>query len=296
MPEGDTIHLVRAALAPHLLGVPLVALHLDRQGVPDARHLVVTACEAVGKHLLLTLARGPRSDDADGPTTPWGVVRVHLGMKGAWHSYRHGEPWQRHPDRARVILATAARVFVCFDPREVARLRPTALPPRARLRQVGPDLLSPETDLASVVHAARDPSHARTAVADLLLTQAVASGLGNVYKSELLFMAGVDPWAPVEALPTPTLTTLYGLGATLLGVNTARGGWRVTTDAQSAGAVGGPRGEVLRSVRPALAMGTRHWVYRRAGRPCFVCSTRIQSRIQGPMARMTYWCMRCQAG
>jgi endonuclease-8 len=306
MPEGDTIHQIRAALAPHLVGVPLVALRLERQPVAKPDGLLVTACEAVGKHLLLHL--GPVADHGGEAT----VVRVHLGMKGTWHSYRHGEPWDRHPERARVVLATAARVFVCFDPKEVevARSEAARRLSGALGRSVGPDLLAGLQDGApaaidDLVARARAPDHARTAIADLLLTQSVASGLGNVYKSELLFLLGVDPFTPVAAVSDATLAGLYRLGTHLLADNTLKGGWRVTTGARALDAVTGPRGDRLRNLdlpgvrqqsplRGGRPGATRHWVYRRAGRPCLVCGTRIQSRIQGSMARMTYWCARCQ--
>ncbi len=281
MPEGDTIHRVRAALAPHLVGAPLVALHVDRVPWPEARTLTVTACEAVGKHLLLTLAREGRDVH---------VLRSHLGMKGTWHSYALGEPWHRHPDRARLILATAARVFVCFDAKEVALTRATAQQP-GQVARVGPDLLAAEPELDAVVARARAAGGPSSAIADLLLTQSVASGIGNVYKSEVLFMAGVDPWRPCDALPDRALRELYALAAAMLADNTARGGWRITTDARACS-----HAPLARQTHLTPPRGLpRHWVYRRAGRPCLVCATPIRSRLQGPMARMTYWCPQCQA-
>jgi endonuclease-8 len=280
MPEGDTIHRVRAALAPHLLEAALVALHVDRQPIAEPQRLRVTSCEAVGKHLLLTFAR----DDGSG----FGV-RVHLGMKGTWHSYVPREPWRRHPDRARLIIATASRVFVCFDPKEVAQTR-RGHGTEAAVSRVGPDLLAPRPDLMTIMANARAPAHAGAAIADLLLTQSVAGGIGNVYKSEVLFMAGVDPWRPASALSDGALRSLFALAAAMLADNTARGGWRLTTDARACAHAPPPRRDLLRPTRGL----PRHWVYRRANRPCLVCGGPIRSQLQGPMARMTYWCAGCQ--
>ena len=97
-----------------------------------------------------------------------------------------------------------------------------------------------------------------------LLDQRVISGIGNIYKSESLFLAGVDPFAPVSSLDAATLT-------------------RVVRAAMR---------EMRRSVRtdgPGM-----NWVYLRAGKACRRCGTPIRMARQGPMRRSTYWCPRCQ--
>jgi len=268
VPEGDTIHTVARVMAPDLVGLPLAAVVLDKIVQPWAAGAIVVACEAVGKHLLVTLAP---------PGIGTRVLRVHLGMKGSWHRYRHGEAWRMSAIGARVELRTARWVFVCFGPKEVEVVARHAPRPDV-VSHLGPDLLGATPDLAAIVGRARVPAHAAAAIGDLLLTQTVAAGIGNVYKSEVLFLEGVDPWTPVAALDDRRLAAIYERARALMADNLAHGGPRTTT---------------TRGVGPTPDHG-RHWVYRRAGRPCRRCATAITSRLQGPMARRTYWCPRCQ--
>lgn len=98
-------------MAPDLVGQTLGAVVLDKRPQAWAVGAVATACQAVGKHLLVTLA-------APGEAHPR-TLRVHLGMHGSWHRYHPGERWQRAPLGARVELHTPRWVFVCFEPKEV---------------------------------------------------------------------------------------------------------------------------------------------------------------------------------
>ena len=99
------------------------------------------------------------------------------------------------------------------------------------------------------------------------------AGIGNVYKSEVAFLEGLDLWAPVAAFEDSELINALRTARRLLQAN-IRGGARITT--------GSPvRGQAL-------------WVYGRAGRPCRRCGTQIQVRRQGDLARQTYWCPYCQ--
>lgn len=268
-------------MAPDLVGRPVDALVLDKLTQPWARGAVVTGCEAVGKHLLVTLA----SASLDVARPPAGSasrdvahLRVHLGMKGSWHRYRPGEPWQRARVGARVELHTERWVFVCFGPKDVEVVTRNAPRPDV-VSHLGPDLLAPEVDVRVIVARAREPRHRDAALGDLLLAQTVAAGIGNVYKSEVLFLEGLDPWLPARALDDARLAGVYSHARALMADNLAHGGWRTTTA----------------RVTPDMPGHARHWVYRRAGRPCRRCGAGILSRLQGPMARRTYWCPTCQA-
>jgi endonuclease-8 len=277
MPEGDTIHSIQRLLAPHVLGRPLVGLVVDHLPRTDARGARADLCEAVGKHLRIRFAV------TGGPPM---LLRVHLGMKGSWHSYRPHEPWQRHPSRAGVVLALPERVFVCFDPKEVSFERAGRLLSGrgVEVDHLGPDLLGATPDLAEVIARARAPRHRELALGDLLLTQTVAAGIGNVYKAETLFLEGLDPWRPASSLDDDALTRVFSRATDLLRMNVALGGWRITTFA--------PGGDAMAArARPKEA---RYWVYRRRNRPCRRCDAPVRSRLQGAMARMTYWCPRCQ--
>lgn len=262
VPEGDTIHKLAAQLRPDLVGRMLI------RGPQGLRGQEVTRVEARGKHLLIHA--GDR------------VLRTHLGMRGTWHRYRPGEPWKRR--YAPLVLATEETVLVCFDPSQVEVFPARELPVHPLLRNLGPDLADPRVDLDEVLRRIRPGPE----LGEVLLDQGVACGLGNVYKSEVPFLGplevdpfrpgrGVDPFRPVESFHAEELKGLYRRAAELLRANL--GGWPRTTTADRRHA--GPRGSAL-------------WVYRRAGRPCRVCGTRIACRLQGEHARPTWFCPRCQ--
>jgi endonuclease-8 len=147
------------------------------------------------------------------------------------------------------------------------------------LSELGPDLLDPAFAVSDAVARARARPPATT-LGELLLDQRVASGIGNVYKSEALFLEKLDPWTTVGAVDDRALEALYGRARALMQANVGR--WPRTTTANLA------RGEWLRPGR-----GRLH-VYRRGGRPCPACGAPIAAASQGTPPRVTYFCRRCQ--
>ncbi|MEO8229379.1 MAG: DNA-formamidopyrimidine glycosylase family protein [Chloroflexota bacterium] len=275
MPEGDTLHRTADGLRPYLVGRPVTSARSGGPGpTPQTALLVgstVTEVDAVGKNLLIRFDNGLE-------------LRTHLRMNGSWHRYRPGERWRRPPARARLVLEVPGAVAVCFDAPvvELFETRTEALHPA--LARLGPDLLAEDfetTDGAGeALRRLRDPSHADRSIAEALLDQRALAGIGNVYKSEVLFIERVDPWARVADVDDTTLARLVGTARRLLLANAdrRRGEERVTT-------AGDPS-----------AAGQQLWVYGRADRPCRRCGTLIQRRRQGTeRPRLTYWCPRCQA-
>jgi endonuclease-8 len=125
----------------------------------------------------------------------------------------------------------------------------------------------------------RDPARASTSVAEVLVDQRVMAGLGNVYKSEVLWLERVAPSVPVVTLDDSTLARLIETARRLLVANADRrhGPERVTTSGADRRAVGSL------------------YVYGRTGRPCRRCGTPIASVQQGrELPRTTYWCPTCQ--
>jgi endonuclease-8 len=156
-----------------------------------------------------------------------------------------------------------------------------ALPIHPVLGRLGPDLLAPSPDLLGA--AARMRAHpTRRSVAEALLDQSLVAGIGNVYRSEVLFCAGVDPFRLARDMTTTELGSLLSIAADLLRANTS-GGARVTTQTASRTPVG----------RRASTRG-RHWVYGRAGRPCRRCGALIRATHIGELPRSLYWCPTCQ--
>jgi endonuclease-8 len=113
---------------------------------------------------------------------------------------------------------------------------------------------------------------------DILLDQGIAAGLGNVYKSELLFLYGLAPTTPLSDMSDAALREIFGRGRSLLQANL--GGWpRTTTHDPRLEDAGNP---------------PRLYVYGRAGEPCLRCQTRIVRTACGKHRRGTYACPTCQ--
>lgn len=274
MPEGDTIHRAAAKLRPVLEGQPIVRCDCDLASV-DEWQLVgrtVARVEARGKHLLIHCAPLVPVDKPDPRRTEQLTVAIwtHMGMTGRWQIYPAPPPALGH---TALALHTDTHVAVCFRPEILELLGPRALLRNPMLAQLGPDLLDPGVDLDEALRRLRSLGSA--ALGDAIMRQSAVAGIGNVWKSELLFLARLDPFAPVDALEPATLRALLERARELMRHNVERGGPRRTRFARQA-----PR--------------ERLWVYERSGRPCHVCGTTIAMRRQGELARSTYYCPRCQ--
>jgi endonuclease-8 len=224
---------------------------------------------ASGKNLLIRLDNGLE-------------LRTHLRMRGTWHRYRPGEPWRRAPGRAVLVLEVPGAVAVCFDAPvvELFETRTEAIHPS--LGRLGPDLLAVDVDVDEARRRLRDPARAGTEIGVALLDQRALAGIGNVVKSETLFIERVDPFARVADIDDPTLDRLIATARWILVDSAARrrGPERVTT--------------LDPATRRPLAPGPL-WVYRRAGRPCRRCGTLIRAAQQSAdLPRTTYWCPQCQ--
>lgn len=274
MPEGDTIFRAARTLHRALAGRTVTRFesvfpHLSRvDHDTPLRGRIVERVTSRGKHLLITL-----SGDL--------VLRTHMRMNGTWHIYRPGERWRRPRHDMRIVIETDAIHAVAFTV-PVAEFFPAGdLLRSSPLGDLGPDPLSDDFDAGRAVEllAARGD----VPIADALLDQQAMAGIGNVFKSEVLFKAGVNPFVPAGELPRADLERIVAHASRLLRANVApgaRGG--ITT-------YGGLR---RRSSRDDPS--PQHWVYGRAGRPCRRCGTPVSWRKQGPHARSTHWCATCQ--
>jgi endonuclease-8 len=274
MPEGDTIFRAARALHRALAGATVTrfetvypALSRVDADAPLAGR-TVERVTAVGKHLLIHFSGGL-------------VLRTHMRMSGSWHLYRVGERWRRPGHAMRVRLDTAEWTAVGFEVPVAEFVAADALDRDAALSRLGPDLLALAVDVEAVIARAR--TRRGVTVADVLLDQGVAAGLGNVFKSELLFVCRVHPLTPAEAIDDALWRRLYERAVAQLRANvvepaagspvTSRGGRRTT-----------------RRDQPSAAL----YVYGRQGQACRRCGTRIEGRKTGPDARLTCWCPRCQ--
>ena len=256
MPEGDTIHRAARRIGEALVGKEILAIE-----TPQPRHARdrwaqrlggrgVRQVDARGKHLFVRF---------DGGLT----LHSHLRMTGLWGVYERGRRWRRSPRRAWLVLRTAEHEVVQFDGPVLELLTDSRTRFDQRLTALGPDVLAADFDERHFLARLREDDPTR-GFADALIDQRNVAGIGNLWKSEACFLAGIDPWRPV----------------------------RDVTDAETIAAIRAVRPLMQRSA-DGLRSGAR-WVYDRAGLPCRRCETPIRARGQGDDNRTTYWCPRCQ--
>lgn len=263
MPEGDTIFRVARTLHGVLAGKrvtrffsPIAAVEraMQRLGIVGQR---IEGVKPRGKHVLMCFESGA-------------VLHTHLRMTGSWHTYRKGSRWRQPAHQARVVVETQDAVAVCFMASTCELLSAEDAARHPTLASLGPDLLAPAFDLAAALRGLLARPELEIGVA--LMEQQALAGVGNVYKSEVLFLCGTDPFAKVAGLDDAGLERLVATAAKQLRRNLEVG---------------------LRRTTSSLA-STRHWVYARRGEPCRRCGTPIEMRRQGPLQRSTYFCPICQ--
>ena len=254
VPEGDTIHYAARRIRPVLEGhVP------DEIATPHPRFgrdrwperlagRAVRAVDAHGKHLFLRFEGGL-------------VIHSHLRMTGAWRVRPAGRP---APPSAWLVIRR--------DDREVVQLKGPVLELMTesrtrfdqRLARLGPDVLAPELDEARFLRRLREDDPARP-IGDALIDQRTIAGLGNLWKVEGCFLAGVDPWRPAGRV----------------------------SDEEALAVVRACRVRMQRSAADGRQDRFRQ-IYGAAGRPCPRCGTPIKARGQGDDNRRTFWCPSCQ--
>lgn len=269
VPEGDTIHRTAGRLKPVLEGKTVRSFDAARLvEVGPQPGTLIDAVEAVGKYLLVRFG--------DGTT-----LETHMKMTGSWHIYQAGQRWRRSPRSAMATIETDdGWVAVCFSAPHVKLIRTDQRPVSSAMGgraagpatdHLGPDLCLPSPDIDEAVRRFSLRT-ADTPAAVALLDQRICCGVGNVYKSEVLFACGINPATPVSQLDRQTRRTLVETAATMLQQNLGSG----------------PRVTVVVNGRPGLA------VYGRVGLPCIRCAGPISSGTHGIHARSTYWCPSCQ--
>ena len=259
MPEGDTVWLSAKRMHEAFAGQVLTRsdFRVPDLATVDLAGQTVVSVTPHGKHMLTTLSGGQ-------------LLHTHFRMDGTWHLYRPGDRWTGGADwQVRVVLENRSWVAVGY------RLPVVELVASAEeaVGHLGPDVLAEDWDLDEALRRLRaDPDRE---VGMALLDQRLLAGLGNLYRTEVLFLRGLTPWVAVGDVPD--LPALVEKGRRLMLAN--RGHWEQSTTG-------------------SLRRGEHHWVFERAGRPCRRCGTRIVSATQGeaPYERLSYWCPRCQLG
>jgi endonuclease-8 len=264
VPEGDTVWLAARTMHGALAGHVLVHsdLRVPQLATVDRRGRTVREVVSRGKHLLT------RFDDDR-------TLHSHFQMDGSWHLYRPGSAWTGGPDwQVRAVLGTDEWIAVGYR-LPVLELLATS-EEAAAVGHLGPDILGADWDEAEAL--CRLHTQPDREIGPALLDQRNLAGIGNLYKTEALFLSGVTPWT--RAGDVPDLAGLVRRAARLLQSN--KNHWQQSTTG-------------------SLRRGEAHWVFERPGRPCRRCGTRIASAHQSEpgretQARICYWCPHCQAG
>jgi endonuclease VIII len=274
MPEGDTIFRAARTLDRALAGRTVTRFdsvfpHLTRvdDDTPIAGR-TVDRVESRGKHLLMWFSGGL-------------VLRTHMRMHGSWHIYRPGERWQRPRFEMRIAIETAEIHAIAFTVPVAEFITGDDLARTQAIQQLGPDPLDEAFDAGEAARRLQARSEAE--IADALLDQRAIAGIGNVYKSEVLFAGRVDPFLRVADVGAERIERLVDIAVRFMRANVVDG-----TTAAIVTYSG------LRRTTGRSDPSARLWVYGRAGQPCRRCGTPIARRKQGPHARSTYWCSRCQ--
>ena len=249
MPEGDSLRRLATRMQP-LVGQKIT--RVTTQGLArDLAGRTITSVDAHGKHLLIDLDDGTQ-------------IRTHLGMNGRVRDYprMRGDAIisSTSPGRASLVLATTDHVWLWLTARTVEIAARRAPMRGVALAQLGPDIRAGDFD--SQEAASRAAVHTDRTIAETLLDQRVAAGIGNIWKCESLFACKIDPHTPTGALAIDQLAALY-------------------TSAHD---------QMTASVR-----GSRptYRVYLRGGKPCLQCGASIA--VEQLARRWTWWCPQCQA-
>jgi endonuclease VIII len=273
MPEGDTIFRAAHTLHRALAGKPVVrfesmfpALTRIHEDTPITGR-TVERVRSMGKHVLMQFSEGL-------------TLRTHMRMNGSWHIYRPGEAWRRPRIDMRIVVATSDFEAVGFNIPIAEFIHERNLRRHDELRRLGPDLLSEDFDQTEAITRMR--ARPDTEIGEVLLTQRVMAGVGNVYKSEVLFACGVNPFVLTGAVSDDAVRRLVETARKFLRMNVSGELSAMTTYTG------------LRRTTKRADPRERLWVYGRGRLPCRRCGTAIRVRAQGGDARLTYWCPKCQ--
>jgi formamidopyrimidine-DNA glycosylase len=269
MPELPEVEVTRLGLAQRLTGhrVADVAVRVAalRYPVPRdlARHLQGCELRAIrrrGKYLLFDFGNGH--------------MLVHLGMSGSLRMVPQGEPAARHD---HFDIRFGDEVLRLRDPRRFGAVlwlenEPEAHPLLARL---GAEPLERNFTATALAAALRGR---RIAIKPAIMDAGIVVGVGNIYASESLHLAGIDPRAAAGRVSLARLERLVPAIKKTLRAAIRAGGSSLRDYVSCEGGLG--------------EFQTRHRVYDRAGKPCHACGTPIKMLRQGN--RATYYCPRCQ--
>lgn len=206
MPEGDTIFRAARTLQKAIGGQTVISF---RSSFPKLRDVelegcIITKVEPRGKNLLMHFDDGR-------------VLHTHMMMTGSWHIYRRGEKWRKSERLARAVMETKNFVAVCFNAPVVELLSPIQLKRDENLHSLGPDILAENFNLIETIRRFRKLNDGP--IGEALLHQRALAGIGNIYKSETLFLRRTNPFLLVREFSDIQLTEIILEARKLMSAN-----------------------------------------------------------------------------
>lgn len=263
MPEGHTVHRTANDFS-RLFAGEKIFIDSPQGRFSSAAKLIsgrkLVSAKAIGKQLFLKF---------DNDLT----VRIHLGIYGKWQFYQDdqfrdvvGEVRARFKSTRAIAELRGPTVCEVIEGEQVAEVE----------KRLGPDPLNPDARGEQLKKFIQRVKKSKTSIGQLLMNQEVIAGVGNVYRAELLFRAGLEPHTPGCDISEQRLEALWFDAVKLMkvGVKTS---FMITRDE-------------LFTKRPDKA--DRNYVYKRNGEPCRVCWCTVNLEIMA--GRKLYWCPQCQ--
>jgi endonuclease VIII len=263
MAEGHAVVRWARSLLP-LVGEPLTRVDAPRRWQERARQVVgarIVRVETRGKHLLIHASSGR-------------TIHCHAMQYGSWQVGVTGMALRKEERYVRLRLRTPTLEAIFFHGPVMEILTPDELDSHAVLTALGPDLMGDDFDRNEAWR--RTQAAGARAIGDVVLDQRVVAGIGNIYKSEGLFLAGIDPRRVAGDVTRVELERVWDELIPLMHEGARHHGAITTLPAK------------LRTD------GQRTWVYRRRGRACFRCGAPVERVRQGELQRATYHCPQCQ--
>jgi formamidopyrimidine-DNA glycosylase len=202
------------------------------------------------------------------------TLRIHLGIYGKWSFVDVADSIPEPIGQVRARFLNAKSLADLRGPTVCEVITQDEV--RAVENRLGPDPLNPDPTGEAARKFIERVRSSRTSIGQLLMNQEVISGIGNVYRAELLFRAQLSPYVSGASLPKELLQGIWADSVELLKVGVAKG-VMITRDE-------------LRNKRPKKA--DRNYVYKREGQPCLVCEQEIAIDLMA--TRKLYFCPNCQ--
>lgn len=267
MPEGHTVHRTANEFNRLFAGRQLTVESPQGRFTESAKLVngeVLAEARAIGKQMFLRF-----ENDL--------TIRIHLGIYGKWNYHKLADADSVAPEPVGQVRARFSNELAAADLRgptvcEVITAHEVA----AVEQRLGPDPLNANPKNRESDRFIDRVKRSKTSIGLQLMNQDVIAGIGNVYRAELLFRAGINPHTPGNALTREQIQQIWDDSVKLLKVGVATG-FMITR-------------EELFKKRPKK--GDRNFVYKREGLPCRTCGTNLAIEIMA--TRKLYWCPGCQ--